>query len=102
MRLWLLFYLVAAHVVTRVHDDWLPTVVALADVQAGFGAEIFQLVRKTNVKANLRMWQRLQNAEENFCSVHKSTEVNKWGRGTHSTKLLRVQIRKVDFWVDVG
>lgn len=75
------FYLVPAHVVTSVHDDWLPTVVALSNVQAGFGAKIFQLVRNTNVKANLKMWQRLQNAEENICSVHKSKKVNKQGCG---------------------
>lgn len=80
-------YLVAAHVVTCVHDDGLPPLVVLSDVQAGFGAEIFQL------KADITEYK------ENIYSVTNPQRLNR-GKWTHSAKLFRVQIRKVDFWVD--
>lgn len=36
-------HLVAPHPVAGVHDEWFPTVVVLADVQAALGALIFYL-----------------------------------------------------------
>lgn len=92
-----LLYLVAAHVVTRVHDDWLPPLVVLSNVQAGLGAEIFQLGCNTNIKNKLKA--EITKHEENIYSVTNPQRLNR-GKWTHSTKLLRVQIRKVDFWVD--
>lgn len=82
---------------TRVHDDWLPPLVVLSNVQAGLGAEIFQLGCNTNIKNKLKA--EITKQEENIYSVTNPQRLNR-GKWTHSTKLLRVQIRKVDFWVD--
>lgn len=56
-------YLVTAHVVTSVHDDWLSSLVVLSNVQAGFGAKIFQLVCNTNER------QTLTYGRENIYSI---------------------------------
>lgn len=83
---------------TCVHDDGLPPLVVLSDVQAGFGAEIFQLGCNTNIKKK-RLKAEITKHKENIYSVTNPQRLNR-GKWTHSAKLFRVQIRKVDFWVD--